>query len=114
MRVGIEALTRELISHHDWIFPVVNGKRIGHAIDMASVYLLHGIKVLIVHGTSILEVEIEIDSVENREMLHEKIRALLEQPLIYPPYQHGDQSLTANRSKYPSLDKYRAMMSDKT
>ncbi len=24
VRVGIEALTRELISQHDWIFPVVN------------------------------------------------------------------------------------------
>ncbi len=51
MRVGIEALTRELISTHQWIFPVVNGKRIGHEIDMASVYALHGIKALIIHGT---------------------------------------------------------------
>lgn len=92
MRVGIEALTRELISQHDWIFPVVNGKRIGHEIDMTSVYLLHGIKALIVHGTSILEVEIEINSVEKREMLHEKIRVLLEQPLIYPQYQDIDGS----------------------
>jgi len=90
MRVGIEVLTRELISQHDWIFPVVNGKRIGHEIDMASVYLLHGIKALIVHERNILEVEIEVDSVENREMLHEKIRALLEQPLIYPQTQHSD------------------------
>ena len=49
MKVGIEALTRELISQHDWIFPVVNGERIGHEIDIASVYLLHGIKALIVH-----------------------------------------------------------------
>ncbi len=92
MIVGIETLTRELISQHDWIFPVVNGKRIGHEIDMASVYALHGIKALIIHGTSILEVEIEIDSVENRELLHEKIRALLEQPLIYPQYQDIDGS----------------------
>ena len=43
MRVGIESLTRELISQHDWIFPVVNGERIGREIDMASVYSLHGI-----------------------------------------------------------------------
>ncbi len=43
---------------------------------MASVYSLHGIKALIVHGTGILEVEIEINSVESREMLHEKIRAV--------------------------------------
>lgn len=28
-RVGIEALTCELISQYDWTFPVVNGKRIG-------------------------------------------------------------------------------------
>ena len=90
MKVGIEALTRELISQHDWIFPVVNGERIGHEIDIASVYLLHGIKALIVHGTSILEVEIEINSVEKREMLHEKIRTLLEQPHIYPPHKHSD------------------------
>lgn len=90
MRVGIESLTHELISQHDWIFPVVNGERIGHEIDMASVYSLHGIKVLIVHGTSILEVEIGVNSVECREMLHEKIRALLGQPLIYPTYQYID------------------------
>ncbi len=88
MRVGIESLTRELISQHDWIFPVVNGERIGHEIDMASAYSLHGIKILIAHGTDILEVEIGINSVESREMLHEKIRALLGQPLIYPSYQH--------------------------
>ena len=101
MRVGIESLTRELISQHDWIFPVVNGERIGREIDMASVYSLHGIKVRTVHGTNILEVEIEINSVESRERLHEKIRALLEQPLIYPPHQHSDQSLTANGDKIP-------------
>ncbi len=92
MRIGIEGLTRELISRHDWIFPVVNGKRIGHEIDMTSVYSFHGIKALIAHGTSILEVEIEVNSVENREMLHEKIRALLEQPLIYPQSQDIDGS----------------------
>ena len=90
MRVGIESLTRELISQHDWIFPVVNGERIGREIDMASVYSLHGIKVRTVHGTNILEVEIGINSVESRGILHEKIRAHPGQPLIYPSYQHID------------------------
>lgn len=71
-----------LFAQHDWIFPVVNGERIGHEIDIASVYLLHGIKALIVHGTSILEVEIEINSVENREMLHEKSGLYLSNRLL--------------------------------
>ena len=105
MSVGIGALTRELISQYDWIFPVVNGERIGHEIDMASVYSLHGIKVLMTHGTDILEVEIEINSVESREMLHEKIRALLGQPLIFPQHQHSEPSLSADGEK--ALIRYR-------
>ena len=43
MKIPIGALTRELISTHQWIFPVVNGKRIGHEMDVASIYLSHGI-----------------------------------------------------------------------
>lgn len=93
MIVGIEALTRSLISQYDWIFPVVNGKRIGHEIDVAAVYLSHGIHVVQVHGTEILEVEIGINSLESRENLHEKIRMLLEQPLIDLPLEHTEPDL---------------------
>nr|WP_321270201.1 hypothetical protein [uncultured Tolumonas sp.] len=93
MMVGIEALTRDLISQHDWIFPVVNGKRIGHEIDVAAVYLSHGIHVLQVHGTEILEVEIGVNSLESRENLHEKIRMLLEQPLIELLHEHTEPDL---------------------
>jgi len=38
---------------------------------MASVYSFHGIKVLMADGTDILEVEIEIDFIERREMLYD-------------------------------------------
>jgi len=93
MIVAIEALTRNLISQHDWIFPVVNGKRIGHEIDVSAVYISHGIHVLQTHGTEILEVEIGINSLESRENLHEKIRMLLEQPLIDLPLKHIEQDL---------------------
>ncbi len=87
MRIRIGALTRELISTHDWIFPVVNGKRIGHEMDVASIYLSHGIHVQQPHCTDILEVEIEANTVESRNMLHEKILSLLEQPPIEPWHQ---------------------------
>nr|WP_321241789.1 hypothetical protein [uncultured Tolumonas sp.] len=93
MIVDIDALTRNLISQHDWIFPVVNGKRIGHEIDVSAVYMSHGIHVLQVHGTEILEVEIGMDSLEHRENLHEKIRILLEQPLIDVPLEHVELDL---------------------
>jgi hypothetical protein len=79
MSVNIDALTRELISQYDWIFPVVNGERIGHEIDLSSVFTLHGIVGLQIHGTKILEVEVESDSLEARDKLHEKIRAVFHQ-----------------------------------
>ena len=88
MRVGIEALTRELISQHDWIFPVVNGKRIGHEMDVASIYLSHGIHFQQARCADILEVEIEVNTVESRDKLREKILSLLDQPLIEPWHQN--------------------------
>ena len=50
MKIPIGALTRELISTHQWIFPVVNGKRIGHEMDVASIYLSDSAENLAVQG----------------------------------------------------------------